>query len=226
MELRYYGHACFEVEIGEKKLLFDPFISPNPLSKDIDVSQIAPDYILITHGHEDHTADVERIARQSSAILISNFEIIKWFEQKGLQGHAMNHGGQWEFDFGVVKMVPAIHSSSMPDGSYGGTAAGFVIMSPGANFYVAGDTALSYDMKLIPESICALDFAILPIGDNFTMGYEDAVRAAEFIQCDTIIAAHYDTFPYIVVDREKVKSEFELAGKKIHFLEISESITI
>ncbi len=225
MEFTFYGHACFEIEVGEKKLLFDPFISPNALAKDIDVSKIDVDYILLTHGHEDHVADVETISKQSGATVIANYEIIQWFGQKGVQGHAMNHGGKWTFDFGTVKMVQAVHTSSMPDGSYGGEAAGFVVMTPGGNFYVAGDTALHYDMKLIAE-ICKLDFAVLPIGDNFTMGYEDAVTAAKFVQCDKIIAVHYDTFPYIVVDHEKVQSEFELAGKEIHFLEIGESITL
>ena len=226
MELKYYGHACFEVEVGGNTLLFDPFISNNELAKEVNIDKLKPDYILLTHGHLDHIADAEKIARQSGATLIANYEIIQWYEKKGIPGHPLNHGGQWAFDFGIVKMVQAVHTSSLPDGQYGGQPAGFVIMTPDRSFYIAGDTALTYDMKLIPKTITKLDFAILPIGDNFTMGYEDAVQAAEFIECDTIIASHYDTFPYIRVDREKVISEFELAGKMIYFIDINKSITL
>jgi L-ascorbate metabolism protein UlaG (beta-lactamase superfamily) len=208
MKLTYFGHACFEVEIEGIKLLFDPFISPNELAKDIKIASINPDYILISHGHEDHVADAERIAKQSGATIISNFEIVEWFNKKGIEKtHPMNHGGSWTFPFGKVKYVTAIHSSTLPDGTNGGNPGGFVIESNTGNFYFAGDTALTMDMKLIPM-FTRLDFAILPIGDNFTMGVEEAVIASNFIACDKIVGMHYDTFGYIEIDHEKAKEQF------------------
>ena len=224
MKLTFLGHAALQLETNGKTLIFDPFISGNSLAKDIDINSLKADYILLTHGHEDHVADAEQIANNTGAKLISNFEVINWFTKKNIEGHPMNHGGMWEFDFGTVKMVNAIHSSSMPDGSYGGNPAGFVVWNDEISFYVAGDTALTQDMKLIPLTTPKLDFCVLPIGDNFTMGYEEAIMASDFIKCDTIIAYHYDTFGYIVVDKEMVKKEFEERGKKIIFLEIGESI--
>jgi L-ascorbate metabolism protein UlaG (beta-lactamase superfamily) len=176
MKLTYYGHSCFSVMVGGKTLVFDPFISPNPLAKDIAVDRVAADYILISHGHDDHLADAEAIARRTGAQLISNYEIIVWYANRGVpHGHPLNHGGAWTFDFGRVKYVNAVHSSQLPDGSYGGNAGGFVIESPEGNFYYSGDTALTLDMKIIGESV-PLNFAALPIGDNFTMGISDAIR--------------------------------------------------
>ncbi|MCL4132488.1 UNVERIFIED_CONTAM: hypothetical protein GTU68_062849 [Idotea baltica] len=226
MEITYLGHSCFQVAVAGVRLLFDPFISPNELASHIDISALKPDYILITHGHEDHVADVEMIAKQSGAKLISNYEIISYYEKKGLKGHPLNHGGQWAFDFGKVRYVNAVHTSSMPDGSYGGQPGGFVVMTSEGNFYVAGDTALTYDMKLIPETICSLDVAILPIGDNFTMGYQDAITAAKFIECSHIIPAHYDTFGYIKVDKKLIEREFNHAKIKLTFMEIGGMMVI
>lgn len=224
MKLTYLGHASLSVNMGGKDLIFDPFITDNELAKNIDVDSLAADYILLTHGHADHVADVERIVKNTGATIVSNFEIVNWFAPKGVVGHPMNHGGKWNFDFGTVKYVNAIHSSSMPDGSYGGNPGGFVVWNNNKSFYVAGDTALTEDMKTIPVTCPKLDFCVLPIGDNFTMGYEDAIIASDYLQCDTVIAYHYDTFGYIVVDKEKVKKAFKEAGKKIIFLEIGESI--
>src|SRR5438105_13218453 len=179
MKFTYYGHACFAVQTGGKALLFDPFISPNPLAKKIDVSKVAADFILVSHGHGDHVADVKEIAHRTGATVITSFEPSQWLEKQGVKNvQGMNHGGAAKMDFGRVKLTNAIHSSSMPDGSYGGNPCGFVIESPDGNFYYSGDTALTYDMKLIGEAT-KLNFAILPIGDFFTMGIEDALRAAE-----------------------------------------------
>lgn len=227
MNLTFYGHSCFSVEIQGKKILFDPFISGNPLAKDINISKIEADYILISHGHQDHVLDVEAIAKRTGAKLVSNFEIISWFEAKGIKdGHPMNHGGQWQFDFGKVRYVNAIHTSSMPDGSYGGNPGGFVIESEKGNFYYSGDTALTYDMKLIPLNCAKIDFCVFPIGDNFTMGYLDAISAAEFVNCERVVGIHYDTFGFIEIDKEKAKKEFERNGKDLILPKIGETISL
>lgn len=202
MKFTFYGHACFMIETMGKKLLFDPFITPNEAAKHIDVSALKPDFIILSHGHGDHVADVESIYNQSEATIISTFEVVNWFGAKGLdRGHPMNHGGSWTFDFGKLKMVNAVHSSSMPDGSYGGQPVGIIISNDEGTFYYAGDTALTKDMELIGEAF-TLDFAILPVGDNFTMGVSDAMKAAKMIQCANIIGVHFDTFPYVAIDHE------------------------
>jgi L-ascorbate metabolism protein UlaG (beta-lactamase superfamily) len=226
MNLTFYGHACWGIEIDEIHLLFDPFISPNKLAENIDINQIKADYILITHGHEDHVADVETIAKGTGAKIISNFEIINWFSKKGLENlHPMNIGGKWQFEFGKVTYFSALHSSSMPDGSYGGNPGSFIIETKKGNFYHAGDTGLMKDMKLIPKQT-KLDFAFLPIGDNFTMGINDAIKASEFIKCKNIFAMHYDTFGYIVVDKIKAKESFKKAKIKLNFLEIGQTVNL
>ncbi|MCK5846523.1 MAG: metal-dependent hydrolase [Bacteroidales bacterium] len=224
MKLTNYGHACWHIELENTKLLIDPFISPNELAKDIDINSIECDYILITHGHEDHIADVENIAKRTGAKLISNFEIINWFADKGIDNcHPMNIGGKWKFDFGIVTYFTAQHSSMMPDGAYGGNPGGFIIDTPDGVFYHAGDTSLMMDMQLIPK-LYKLDFALLPIGDNFTMGIDEAIIASDFIGCNNIIAMHYDTFGYIVVDKEDAKSKFKAKGKNLNFVEIGTTI--
>jgi L-ascorbate metabolism protein UlaG (beta-lactamase superfamily) len=223
MKLTFYGQSCWLAELNGVKLLFDPFISPNELAKNIDVSKIEADYVLITHGHEDHVADAESILKRTGAKLVSTFEIVNWYSARGIENaHPMNIGGKWNFDFGTVHFFTALHSSSMPDGSYGGNPGSFLIETDDKNFYHAGDTGLTMDMKLIPE-ILKLDFAMLPIGDDFTMGYKEAIKASDFIQCDNILAMHYDTFGYIEVDKDKVIEAFESANKKITFFEIGET---
>ena len=226
MKITYLGHATILVEFNTKRLLFDPFISGNALAKDINIDTLEADYILITHGHQDHVLDVESIAMRTGATLISNFEIISWFGNKGLKGHPMNHGGKFSFDFGTVKYVNAIHSSVLPDGTNGGNQGGFVIWDDQTSFYVAGDTALTLDMKLIPMTCPALDIAILPIGDNFTMGYEDAALASDFIACNTILGYHFDTFPPIEIDKEKARKLFSDKGKNLIIPTIGETFEV
>ena len=227
MQITYYGHASFLVESAGKKLVFDPFISPNPKAGDIDVDAIKSDYVLISHGHQDHVEDAERIAKNNDATIISNFEIVSWYGTKGIEkGYPLNHGGKKTFDFGTVKYVNAIHSSVLPDGTYGGNPGGFVVWGSEKNFYFAGDTALTWDMKLIPITCPKLDFAILPIGDNFTMGYEDALIASEFIECDLIIGCHYDTFGFIEIDHEAAKEAFTQRGKELILPNIGETIDL
>ena len=223
MKVTYFGHSSFLVISEGKKLLFDPFITPNELAEKIDIKEIKPDFILLSHGHGDHVADVEEIYKQSKPQLISNFEVISWFEKKGITGgHGMNHGGSWEFPFGSVKMVNAIHSSSMPDGSYGGNPAGFVIRTNEATIYYAGDTALHYDMQLIGEEF-DIDLAFLPIGSNFTMDVDDALRAADFVKANKIIGMHYDTFPLIKIDHQQALEAAKEANIDLILLNIGET---
>lgn len=225
MNLTYYGHACFLLETGGSKVLFDPFIRPNPLAKDVDVDAIAADYILITHGHGDHVADAEEIGKRTGAQVVAIAEIAGWFEQKGLQTVGMNLGGTLQLPFGSVTMVAAAHSSSLPDGSYGGVAAGYIVKAEGKTFYFAGDTALTYDMKLIGERY-ALDLAILPIGDHYTMGIDDALVAADWIGASKIIGMHYDSFPVIAINHDEARAKAMAAGKELMLLSVGETTSL
>lgn len=226
MKLTYLGHACFNATVNGKQLLFDPFVRPNPLASEIDVDQITADYILISHGHADHIADAADIAKRTGATIIAAFEITNWLQQQGIEKvHGMNIGGKWHFDFGMVKCVVAQHSSVLPDGSYGGNPMGFVISGGDKNFYYSGDTALTLDMQLIPQ-FAVPDFCILPIGDNFTMGIEDATRAAHMINCKTVVGVHYNTFPPIQIDTTAAKAKFAQNGLELLLPSIGESIDL
>ncbi len=223
MKVTYYGHSCFSVEVLGKQLLFDPFISKNELAKSIDPSSLQPDFILLSHGHIDHVDDAVGIAKQSGAEIIATFEVATWMENQGIVNvHAMNTGGARNFSFGRVKLTTANHSSSFPDGSYAGNPVGFVVESTAGNFYYSGDTALTLDMKLIGEAT-KLDFAILSIGDNFTMGVDDAITASDFIGCKKVMGVHYDTFPPIILNHDEAKAKFAAAGKRLLLLEIGGS---
>ncbi|MBN8693660.1 MAG: metal-dependent hydrolase [Bacteroidetes bacterium] len=224
MNITYYGHSCFGVEVKGKHLLFDPFISPNELAKNINVNTVKADYILISHGHEDHIADAVSIAKRTNAKVICNWEIYVWLNKQGVENiHPMNIGGKIKLDFGNVKCVNAVHSSSLPDGSNGGNPMGFVVESNEGNFYYAGDTALTYDMKLIGD-YRKINFAFLPIGDNFTMGVDNAIIACDFINCKDIIGMHYDTFGFIKINQEEALQKFNHNGKKLTLLKIGETI--
>jgi L-ascorbate metabolism protein UlaG (beta-lactamase superfamily) len=225
MKITFYGHASLGIEIGGKHILIDPFISGNPLASHIDSNTLKADYILLTHAHGDHILDAEAIAKRTEAVIVSNAEIASYFAQRELNTHPMNHGGSWQFDFGKVKYVNAIHSSSFPDGSNGGNPGGFVIEGEHKNIYIAGDTALTMDMKLIPMRT-KLDLAILPIGDNFTMDVEDAIIASDFIECDKILGYHFDTFGYIKINHDEAIRKFFDKGKDLMLLEVGESIEL
>ena len=225
MKITFYGHASLGIEVGGKNIIVDPYISPNPKASHIDINALKADYILLTHAHGDHIADVEAIAKTTNATIVSNAEITGYFANKGFETHPMNHGGSWNFDFGKVKFVNAIHSSSFPDGSYGGNPGGFVIEGEHKNIYIAGDTALTFDMQLIPLRT-NLDLAILPIGDNFTMDIDDAIIAADFVECDKILGYHFDTFGYIEIDHQEAVKKFFDAGKDLMLLEIGASIEL
>lgn len=225
MKITFYGHACLGIELNGKNILVDPFISGNPKATNIDIDALKADYILITHAHQDHILDVETIAKKNNSVIVSNWEIATHYGNKGFQNHPMNHGGSWQFEFGNVKYVSAVHTSSFPDGSYGGQPGGFVIEGEHKNIYIAGDTALTMDMKLIPMRT-QLDLAILPIGSNFTMDVDDAIIASDFLDCDKVLGYHYDTFGYIIIDHVLAKKKFFDAGKDLMLLEIGESIVI
>ncbi|MEJ7740803.1 MAG: metal-dependent hydrolase [Chitinophagaceae bacterium] len=226
MNLTYYGQSCFSVEISGKTLLFDPFISSNELAKHIDVENIQADYILLSHGHSDHIADCISIAQRTGAEVICCWEIHEWLFKKGvINTHPMNTGGKWKFDHFTVKCSVAQHSSSLPDGSYGGNPMGFIVTSEEGNFYYSGDTALTFDMQLIPRW-AKLNFAVLPIGDNFTMDAEDATVAAEWIECQRVVGVHYDTFDYIKIDHDQAKKTFATAGLELILANIGETIAV
>jgi L-ascorbate metabolism protein UlaG (beta-lactamase superfamily) len=196
--ITWLGHAAIMLQTGGKTVLIDPFLSDNPAAakRPRDVSA---DYILISHGHGDHVGDALAIARRTHAEVIANFEICNWIEQQGYaKVHAQHIGGGHAFPFGRVKLTIAHHGSAMPDGSYGGNPAGFLLYLPDGKLYCAQDTGLFYDMKLIGEE--GIDVALLPIGDNYTMGPDDALRAVKLIEPRVVIPIHYNTFELIAQD--------------------------
>ncbi len=214
------------VQTGGKNILFDPFITPNPLAADINVSTLKPDVILVSHAHGDHIADLIEVAKSSNALVLCIYELHEWVKAQGVVNTiGMNIGGTVDIGFAKVKMVRAVHSSSLPDGSNAGDPAGFVVYNDEDCFYYAGDTALHSDMKLIASDF-KLGFAILPIGDHYTMGVYDAVRAAEFIRCDEIIGMHYNTFPPIEIDTEEAIEIFESNGLNLYLMNINQKIEI
>lgn len=220
MKVTYYGHSCFGVETQGIHLLFDPFIQGNELAANVIVDSIPADFILATHGHADHVGDLASIGGRTGATVVGVWEIHDWACRQGLKTHPMNIGGSWQFGFGVVTLVNAVHTSSFPDGSYAGNPAGFIVkLNEGKTFYYAGDTALNMDMQLIPRRH-KLNLAFLPIGGNFTMDYHDAVTAAEFVQCNRVIGMHYDTFGYIKIDHAAAQSAFKAAGKELILMEV------
>jgi L-ascorbate metabolism protein UlaG (beta-lactamase superfamily) len=226
MKLTYCGHSCFSVLAGAKTLLFDPFITPNPLAKDIELDQINPDYILLSHGHADHVADCVTLAKKSNATVICSWEIHEWLNRKGVNNtHPMNTGGRKTFDTFSVKCTVAQHSSGLPDGTYGGNPMGFIITINERSFYYSGDTGLTLDMQLIPRW-AKLDFAILPIGDNFTMGAADATECARMIACNKILGVHYDTFGFIKIDHNAARQAFKDAGLELILANIGETLDL
>jgi len=225
MKYTYYGQSCFLLETSSVKLLFDPFISGNPLAAAIDVSTIEADYILVSHGHGDHVGDLVDIAKRTRATVICMPEIAGWLQKQGVTNiHDMNIG-KFKFDFGTVRMVTATHSSSLPDGSYGGNPAGFVLDVDGIQIYFAGDTGLTLDMKLIAE-LYQLEYAILPIGGNYTMDPDDAVIAAEYVNCPKVIGVHYDSFPVIAIDKDFALETFKRAQKTLLLPAVGETIDL
>ncbi|SHN34186.1 metal-dependent hydrolase [Chitinophaga sp. CF418] len=226
MKITYYGHSCFSVVAGGKHLLFDPFISGNELAKHINIDEMQADYIFISHGHFDHILDVVRIANRTGAKVLGVWELHDYFSKQGVKNtQPINPGGKLTFEFGTVKAVSAMHSSSFQDGSYAGVASGFVFKTPDGNFYYSGDTALTMDMTFIPKW-AKLDFAVLPIGDGLTMGVEDAIEAAGLVDVMEVVGVHYDTFDFIKIDTAEARLAFEKASLKLHLPEIGQSINL
>lgn len=226
MKITYYGHACFLLELSGVKLLFDPFIRGNDIAKEIDIDSLEADYILVSHGHDDHTADLVYLAKKTGALVIAAWEITQWLAEEGISNtHPMNIGGKRNFDFGEVIMTYAAHSSSLANGRYAGVAAGFIIKNEAKTVYYSGDTSLFGDMRLIGE-MHQIDAALLPIGGNFTMDVADAVFASQWIQCNKIIGLHYDTFGYIVIDHEYAYKKFAAQGIQLNLLKSGEDFTV
>lgn len=225
MKYTYYGQSCFLLEAAGKKLLFDPFISHNPLAKDVDIKSIEADYIFVSHGHGDHVGDLVEIATQTNAQVVAMVEVAAWAEKQGLKKLIPMNYGSLKLDFGKVRMVWATHSSGLPDGSYGGNPAGFVLELEGKAIYFAGDTSLTIEMKLLAD-LYNLDYAILPIGGHYTMDVDDALIATKYFECDKVIGVHFDTFPQIEIDKEEALAKFKRENKTLLLPAIGETIEL
>lgn len=225
LKLTWYGHASFRIDVDDQILLVDPFLTDNPKAA-LSAEQVEADFILISHGHGDHTGDAAKIAKRTGAKIISNFEIANWFEAKGLEVHPQHIGGGFQHPFGYLKLTLALHGSALPDGSYGGNPAGFLLTTKaGEKLYLACDTGLFGDMRLIGEE--GIDLAALPIGDNFTMGPDDALRAVKMLEPKHVVPVHYDTWEVIEQDPQAWADRVEAeTGTKAHVLKAGESITI
>jgi L-ascorbate metabolism protein UlaG (beta-lactamase superfamily) len=224
--ITYHGHSCFSIVSDGKHLLIDPFLSNNPTAK-IAASQLKPDFILLSHGHSDHVGDTAAIAKRTGALVICNYEISSWLGKQGVQNiHPLHIGGGNRFPFGRCKMTIAHHGSGLPDGAYGGNPAGFLLkLNDGKTIYFSGDTALTYDMKWLAEE--RVDVAILCVGDNFTMGPDDALKSIRLIEPKTVIPCHYGTWPYIDIDVEEFQARCQAeTAAACALLHVEESFSV
>jgi len=225
VKVTWHGHAALTLDVDGTILLVDPYLSDNPVAE-TGPESVKADYILISHGHGDHVGDAVQIAKRTGAMVISNFEIANWMEDKGLEVHGQHLGGGFEYPFGYLKLTLALHGSALPDGSYGGNPAGFLLTTKdGKKIYLACDTGLFGDMRLIGEE--GIDLAVLPIGDNFTMGPKDALRAVEFIDPKHVIPVHFNTWELIAQDPQAWADKVETqTDTKVHVLEPGESFSL
>lgn len=200
INVRWFGHGTYGLEIGAHRIIVDPFFAPDNPVAPVTVDEVeGADFILQTHGHGDHISDTVALAKRTGALVISNFEICNWIGKQGHdRTHGMNIGGGYQFDFGRVEMTLALHSSGLPDGAYGGNPAGFLVKAENKNLYFAGDTAVYSDMQMIGD--VGLDLAVLPIGDNFTMNAQSSLTAIKFLRPKVVIPGHYDTWPIVAQD--------------------------
>lgn len=225
MKLKYFSHSAFQITNSKGiVILIDPFLDDNPTSP-VKSDQVRADYIILTHAHGDHIGDSFKIAKKHNATIISIFELANYCSSKGLNTHGMHIGGSHEFDFGRIKFTIAHHGAVTPDNTYGGVAAGVLITSDGKTIYHTGDTGLFYDMKLIGE-MNKINYMLLPIGDNYTMGITDAIKAVEFVKPDFAIPMHYNTFPVITADPNNFKNQAEAKGMKVKVLNFGEEIEL
>lgn len=225
MKFTYYGQSCFSIEADGKKFLFDPFITHNPLAKHIDIKTIEADYILVSHGHSDHIADLVEIANNTNAQVIAVVEVATWISNQGVKNVTDVNFGKAKFDFGTLRTVWAVHTSANPDDSYGGNPAGFVLELEGKTVYFAGDTALTLEMKILAD-LYSLTYAILPIGGHYTMDVDDALIATKYLECDKVIGVHYNTFPPIQIDTKEAVAKFKRENKTLLLPGIGESIEL
>jgi L-ascorbate metabolism protein UlaG (beta-lactamase superfamily) len=221
----WYGHGTFGLETGGHKILVDPFFTDNPAAS-TTAEDVEADYILISHGHGDHVGDAVAVAKRTGALVISNAEIATWFGNQDVNAHPQHIGGGFKHPFGYLKLTQALHGSGLPDGSYGGNPAGILLTSnQGEKIYLACDTGLFGDMQLIGEE--GIDLAVLPIGDNFTMGPDDALRAVKLIQPKHVIPAHYSTWELLEQDPTAWAARVEAETQtKAHVLKPGESFTL
>jgi L-ascorbate metabolism protein UlaG (beta-lactamase superfamily) len=226
MIIQYHGHSCMQISTAQHSIILDPFITPNPASP-TKADSIEVQYVLLSHAHMDHISDAAEIAKRNDATIIATAELATYFSWQGANVHGMNIGGSHLFDFGKVKLTQAFHSSGIIQEDkqlihYMGMPAGFIITIGGKTIYYAGDTSLFYDMKHIGETV-QVDLAFLPIGDNFTMGPEDALLAAEWLKAGLVIPMHYNTFPVIEQDADKFVMDLQEKGLKGKVLKPGES---
>lgn len=225
MKLKYLSHSAFLVTAGNgDKILIDPFLDDNP-NAPVKSNEVDADYIILSHAHGDHLGDSFKIAKRTDSLFVCVNELANYCASKGFTAHNMHIGGEHDFSFGKVKFTIAHHGSQTPDKSFGGEPAGILIKADGKTLYHAGDTGLFYDMKLIGE-MNKIDYAILPIGGNFTMGIDDAVKAVEFLKPATAVPMHYNTFSVIKADPFEFKKKTEAAGYKARVLEYGEEIEL
>lgn len=224
LKITYFGHSAFKLDDGNNRIVIDPFLSDSPVSP-VKAGDIKVSHVIVTHAHGDHLGEALKIAKQNDAVIIAVFELANYCASKGVKSHPMHIGGGFNFPFGRIKFTIAHHGSSTHDGQYMGSPAGVIVSMGGKNVYHCGDTGLFYDMKLIGE-LTPIDAMLVPIGDNFTMGIDDAVKAVEFANPRVAVPIHYNTFEVIKADPSIFADKLSKIGKNCIIMNIGETIEI